>query len=227
VGLNGAAEGTAWPSSAMRGGFRRAPPRATYHGACERMVAWGHARLVERRGRLWRRSGSHRPTGELGGGGVGGVEGVDGVGLIQLVAEHKGLGRRTRRRQGLRSGRDAEVIQYFGHHPRRRDQGQQDHLGLASGATEPGDTEASHQQAGPKAASGVGPRAGPTARRPWRRAHRQSPGQLPLRCRRSPAQRRALPGVCRSAVRAASRAGGWRCSGARWCRCHRLGRYWQ
>jgi hypothetical protein len=110
----------------------------------------GPARLVERRGRLWRRSGSHRPTGELGGGGVGGVGGVEGVGLIQLVAEHKGLGRRTRRRQGWWGGGDAEVIQYFGHNARRRDQGQQDHLGLASGAFEPGDTEASHQQAGPK-----------------------------------------------------------------------------
>ena len=43
VGLNGAAEGTAWPSSEMRGGFRRAPPQTStgLARACERMVAWG------------------------------------------------------------------------------------------------------------------------------------------------------------------------------------------
>ena len=95
---------------------------ADVHGACEALRAnggLGPARLVERRSRLWRRSGSRRPTGELGGGGVGGVEGVEGVGLIQLVAEHQGLCLLARRRQGWRGGGDAEVSQYLGHNARR------------------------------------------------------------------------------------------------------------
>jgi len=76
---------------------------------------------------------------------------LERVGLIHHVVEQMGrMDIEARWRQRGWSGRDAEVIQYFLHNLRRGDQGQQDHLGLASGATEPGDTEASHQQARPR-----------------------------------------------------------------------------
>ena len=130
---------------------------ADAHGTFERQGGfWGQARVVERRGRLWRRPGSSRPTGELGVGGlgVGGLWSVEGVGLIEVVAELTALGPRACWRYRWRGGRDADVVQYFRHHPRRCDQGQQDHLGLAAGALEGGNTEASHQQARPRHPSG-------------------------------------------------------------------------
>jgi hypothetical protein len=109
--------------------------------ACEGAGARGSAsegwpgagfRLVLRLERLRRRSGSRSCSGELGGDGVWGVWGVPRVGLLELVGEQQRLGRLARRRQGWRGGRDAKVLQYFCDHPRRRDQGQQDHLGLAA-----------------------------------------------------------------------------------------------
>ncbi|MBN2563330.1 MAG: hypothetical protein JXQ75_20610 [Phycisphaerae bacterium] len=95
---------------------------------------WDPARFAERRYMLWRRPGSGRATDELG---VGGLGSVEGVGLNAVVADHTTLGRRVRWRYWWRGGRDAEMVQYFRHHPRRRDQGQQDHLGLAAGTLAP------------------------------------------------------------------------------------------
>ncbi len=133
-----------------------APPRTTT--GWRTIVAWGWlwgglgpARLVERRGRLWRRSGKSRTAGELG---CGGFDDVEWVGLIELVAEHKGLGRRACRRQGWWSGRDAEVVQDPGHYGRRRDQGQQNHLSATASTLQASEAEASHQQARPGQPSG-------------------------------------------------------------------------
>jgi len=80
---------------------------------------------------------------------------LERVGLIHHVVEQLGrMDIEARRRQRGWSGRDAEVIQYFHHNLRRGDQGQQDHLGLASGTLEAGDAEASHQQTRPRQPSG-------------------------------------------------------------------------
>ena len=92
---------------------------------------------------LWRRSGNCRLEGVIERGAQGLVE---RVGLIESVVEQVGLmGRQTRWIDGWKSGGDAEVVQDFGHCGRGCDQGQKEHLRLASGAFEPIEPEASFE----------------------------------------------------------------------------------
>lgn len=86
VGLDRAADGATRPSSEMGGGLRRV---ASAMPSCvNRLGERAAMRAIWRRCRLWRRSGSSRPTGELGGDGVSGFE---RIGLLELVAEHQRL----------------------------------------------------------------------------------------------------------------------------------------